>query len=196
AVLLIFGMLGVAVGAFQWTVNPWFVRAKQAAAEWLLARDIAWPLADNAPWWLLTNYKDTGDVFTWLDGALIVAYIALVALVLGGTIRVGIGIAARLARLDWRALALGLTPVAGVGLFLGLSMMTANDLRAEGLPLGWLGPARIALLTLGVAWSGWLGIRLIAASGGTATRRVGAASGYAIPLLAIGGAWVLTLFVW
>ncbi|HEX8964750.1 MAG TPA: 4Fe-4S binding protein, partial [Rhodocyclaceae bacterium] len=140
--------------------------------------------------------KDTGDVFTWLDGALIVAYIALVALVLGGAIRLGIGVAARLARLDWRALALGLTPLAGVGLFLGLSMMTANHLRAEGVPLGWVSPVRIGLLALGVVWSGWLGVRLIGTSNIPLTRRFAAAGSYALPLVAIGGAWVLTLFVW
>jgi polyferredoxin len=196
AVLLIFGMLGVAIGAFQWTVNPWFVRAKQAAAEWLIARDIGWPLADNAPWWLLTHYRDTGDVFTWLDGALIVAYIGVVALALGGLVRLGVGAAAKLARLDWRALALALTPIAGIGLFLGLSMMTANHLRAEGMPLGWLKPMREGLLTLGVAWSGWLGLRLIVAGGSGVARKLGAAAAYGLPLFCVAGAWVLTFFVW
>jgi polyferredoxin len=196
ATLLIFGMLGVAIGAFQWTINPWFVKAKQASAEWLLARDIAWPLDDGAPWWLLTHYADTGDVFTWLDGALIVGYIALVALALGGLIRLGVGAAARLTRLDWRALALALTPLAGVGLFLGLSMMTANHLRAEGVPLGWLAPARAALLTFGVAWSAWLGMRLIVAARAGTARMLGAAAAYGLPLFCAGGAWVLTFFVW
>ena len=47
ALLLMFGMLGVAIGAFQWTVSPWFVRGKQVAAGWLVDRDILWPLADS-----------------------------------------------------------------------------------------------------------------------------------------------------
>jgi hypothetical protein len=196
AILLIFGMLGVAVGAFQWTVNPWFVRAKQDAAEWLIARDVSWPLADNAPWWLLTNYKDTGDVFTWLDGALILGYIAFVALALGAAIRIALGVAAKFARLDWRSLALALVPLAGVGLFLGLSMMTANHLRAEGVALGWLAPMRAGLLALGVGWSAWLGARLIVANRPGPGRVASALLAYAVPLACIGGAWILTLFVW
>jgi hypothetical protein len=196
AVLLIFGMLGVAIGAFQWTVNPWFVRAKQAAAEWLISSDISWPFNDNAPWWLLTHYQDTGDVFTWLDGGLIVAYIAVVALALGGFVRLGVGAAAKLARLDWRALALALTPVAGIGLFLGLSMMTANDLRGEGVRLGWLGPTRGTLLAGGVLWSAWLGIRLIGAGSGRPARTLGAIACLALALVAIAACWVATLFVW
>lgn len=75
ALLLMFGMLGVAIGAFQWTISPWFVQLKQAAAEWLIDRDILWPLESGAPWWLLTNHPEAGDVFTWLDGAAILAWI-------------------------------------------------------------------------------------------------------------------------
>ncbi|MBI4983994.1 MAG: 4Fe-4S binding protein, partial [Rhodocyclales bacterium] len=102
ALLLIFGMLGVALGAFQWTVSPWFVAAKQTAATWLVERDILWPLADNAPWWLLTHQPAAGDVFTWLDGAAVLAYILAVAALLGGTVWLGTVAAARLARIDWR----------------------------------------------------------------------------------------------
>jgi hypothetical protein len=46
AVLLVFVMLGVAVGAFQWTISPLFVTLKQAAAEWLVAQD-AWGLLEG-----------------------------------------------------------------------------------------------------------------------------------------------------
>jgi hypothetical protein len=72
-------MLGVAIGAFQWTVSPWFVALRQRAAEWLVEREVFWPLESNAPWWLLTHYPEANDVFTWLDGALILAYIGGVA---------------------------------------------------------------------------------------------------------------------
>jgi hypothetical protein len=100
-------------------------------------------------------------VFTWLDGALILAYIGAVAAVLGGAVLAGLTFAARIAKIDWRALSLSLIPLAGIGLFLGLSMMTATHLRAEGAPLGWLPVARGALLAVGLLWSGWLGMRLL-----------------------------------
>ncbi|MBI5783030.1 MAG: 4Fe-4S binding protein, partial [Gammaproteobacteria bacterium] len=65
-ILLLFGVLGVALGAFQWSASPWFVALKQAIAAWLVAHDSYALLADNAPWWLLTHYPEANDVFTWL----------------------------------------------------------------------------------------------------------------------------------
>ncbi len=194
--LLIFGMLGVAVAAFQWTVSPWFVLAKQAAAEWLVDRDILWPLETNAPWWLLTHQPEAGDLFSWLDGAAVLAYIVAVAATLGGIVWLGTVIAARCARTDWRTLSLALVPLAGIGLFLGLSMMTATHLRAEGATLGWLAYARGALLAIGTAWSGWLGLQLIAAARPGIARGLLALAAWAIPLAAVTGTWVLVFYVW
>ncbi len=51
--LLLYGVIGLAMGAFQWTVSPWFVTLKQYLAEWLVEREIFWPLQADAPWWLL-----------------------------------------------------------------------------------------------------------------------------------------------
>ena len=196
ALLLVFGMLGVAIGAFQWTVSPWFVAARQAAAEWLVGHDLLWPLESGAPWWLLTHYPEANDVFTWLDGGLILAYIGAVALTVGGAVLAGLTFAARIGRIDWRALALSLIPLAGVGLFLGLSMMTATHLRAEGAPLGWLPLARGLLLAVGVAWSGWLGARLLFGHAPNPPRAMLALPFLVAPLAVVAAAWILVFYVW
>lgn len=208
AVLLLFGMLGVAIGAFQWTVSPWFVQGKQAAAEWLVAHDIFWPLAESPAWWLLTRYPEVGDVFSWLDGAAILVWIAACAFVLGGFSWLGVRLAARLAGVDWRRQALGLVPLAGIGLFLGLSMMSATHLRAEGIALGWLPALRGGLLALGIVWSAWLGWQLMRVGAGslcvpgiplrgqaTAARAL-AGLVWLLPLGAIGSTWILSFYVW
>jgi polyferredoxin len=150
ALLLCYGMLGFALGAFQWTMAPGFVRAKQWVATWLVEHDIFWPLADNAPWWVLTHYPQASDVFSWLDGAGIVAWLVASALLVGGCAHLATVLAARLARADWKVLALGLVPMAAANLFLGLSMLTLTQLRSEGIEFGWLPQARAALLLL--AW--------------------------------------------
>jgi hypothetical protein len=194
--LLIFGILGVAIGAFQWTVNPWFVRLRQAAAEWLINRDILWPLADSPAWWLLTAYPEANDVFSWLDGIAILGYIGAVTLVLGGGVFLAVRVAARLAGAEWRRLALGLVPLGGIGLFLGLSMMTVSQLRTEGIVLPWLGALRGVLLAAGLLWSAWLGLRLLhRASPGNARRGV-AYLVWLAGLAAVGATWVLVFYVW
>ncbi|MBS0509052.1 MAG: 4Fe-4S binding protein [Proteobacteria bacterium] len=194
--LLLYGVLGVAMGAFQWTVSPWFVRAKQAAAEWLVAREIFWPLDTGAPWWLLTQYPDNGDAFTWLDGAAVLAYIGCVALLLGSWLAITSHAAGRLARTDWRALALALVPLAGMGLFLGLSMMTVSHLRAEGVALSWLPWARALLLALGSLWSWSLGTRLLLRARAPAWRLAMALAAWTLAVASVSGTWVLVFYVW
>ncbi|WP_374352252.1 4Fe-4S binding protein [Chitinimonas sp.] len=161
--LVVYGLLGVAIGAFQWTASPWFISSKQAAAEWLVNHEIFWPLADNAPWWLLTHYAERNDVFTWLDGAMIIAYICTIAMLLGSWVLLWLALAARLQGGNWRAntirLAYTLTPLAGIGVILGLSALTVTLLKAEGISFTWLTPARFTLLGLASTWSLWLAYR-------------------------------------
>ena len=111
--------------------------------------------------------------------------------------------AAKLAGLEWRRLALGLVPLAGIGLFLGLSMMSATHLRAEGIALDWLTPLRAALLAVALGWSAWLGWQLVKVPNGTHRAGAGATAARAIamllwllPLAAVGASWWLTFFVW
>ena len=197
-ILLLFGVLGVALGAFQWSASPWLVALKQSIATWLVAHDSYALLADNAPWWLLTHYPEANDVFTWLDGLLVLFYIGTVALVTGGWLLMSLWVAEKfLGRTGerWR-LAYALIPLAGTGAFLGLSMLTVTLLRAEGLVLAWVSPARAALLVAAVMWSAWLAWRMLVKTGAPGRRRglafAGVLAGMGLPA----GMWFIQFFVW
>lgn len=164
--LLLYGVIGLAMGAFQWTVSPWFISLKQAMAEWLVARDIFWPLEANAPWWLLTHYPQLNDAFTWLDGLAISLYLLASSVLLGGGLQLLIHLSSRLAGQTpafARQLMLCLIPLGAAGLFLGLSATTVKLLRYEGLALLWVQPSRAALLGAAISWCLWLSWRVCTA---------------------------------
>lgn len=200
--LLAYGLLGVAIGAFQWSASPWFVDLKQRLAAWLVERDALTLLQDNAPWWLLTHYPEAHDTFSWLDGLLILLYIGAVAVVLGTWVLASVYASGRLLRLPPGVarlyLAYGLTPLAGIGVCLGLSMVTLTMLKASGVNTAWAGSAHVALLALGVAWSGWLLWRMTAgtASQTRPTRRAFAWGAASSGMVAVVAAWSVLFFIW
>jgi polyferredoxin len=167
AVLIVFGMIGLAMGAFEWSALSPFVALRTSAASIVIDHGPEWLLADNAPWWLLTNYPQAHDVFTWLDGGLIGGWIVATALVVGGWVSLWLAVAARPLGGSWRdnavALAYALIPLAGLGLFVGLSGLTATLAHGEGIRLSWLPTARALLLCAGAAWSIWLADRQVSA---------------------------------
>lgn len=162
--LILYGLLGIAIGAFHWTVSTWFVDLKQFFAGWLIDHNILWPLDTNAPWFLFTHYPEQNDVFSWLDGTMVVGYILATALVYGTTllalIAMGARMLGRLSATRVHHLTLALIPIAGVGVFLGLSATTVSLLRAEHVALWWVADLRIALLAIANVWSAWLAWRV------------------------------------
>ena len=154
-VLILFGLMGVAFGAFDWPTSPWFVALKQSLAEWLLDHGMSWPLEMTAPWWLLTNYPSKNDALTLLDGGVLVGYILAMAIAMGAALSASLALwTIASGRWSWRQfhhLAQSLIPLAGCGVFLGLSGLTVSLLRSEGLPVQWVGWLRIVLLA-GAAW--------------------------------------------
>jgi hypothetical protein len=194
--LLLYGMLGVALGAFQWSGSPWFVAIKQTVAMWLANADIWWPFATNAPWWLLTHHEGANDVFSWLDGALIVTYIGVIGVVVGGTLHLLCHAAARCLGTDWSAQRLAgvYTPMAATSLVIGLTMTSFSLLAAEGLPLGWLDGARLLALAAGSLWSALLIVRLMQQASGR--QRHIAALLLMAGTLPVGLLWCIQWFAW
>jgi len=197
--LLLFGMLGVATGAFQWSASPWFVQMKQGIAEWLIERDVLWMLDDNAPWWLLTHYPQTNDVFSWLDGAGILLYIGAMALGIGGLMLAGLWLAGRILKeeqsIPWR-LGYALTPLAGLSIFLGLSSLTLGMLKAEHIPLVGVAELRAGLLALAYVWSAWLFWRLLAQYKVARWQQLSAWTVVMAGAAPVGLSWITMFYIW
>jgi polyferredoxin len=213
--LIVFGLMGLAVGAFLWSASPWYVTIKQTIATWLVDRDIYWPLADNAPWFILTHYPQVNDSFSWLDGAVILMFIAAAAVLVGGSIFIGLWLADRVLPALMRPgvrdaggsllrsplegvhkLAQGLIPAAGAGVFLGLSATTLTLLQHEGVSTGWANPVRFSLLTLALAWSLRFQWRLAGLRTPSVWRRSMAVAFVAAGLAPFVWSWVLSFVRW
>ena len=95
SLLIVFGLMGIAIGAFHWSVSPWFVALKQALAGWLVDRNVLWPLRLQPPWWVLTDYPSANDQMTFLDGGVLLAYIVATAIAIGAWVSLCLWLAAR-----------------------------------------------------------------------------------------------------
>ncbi|MCK7548192.1 4Fe-4S binding protein [Marinobacter koreensis] len=199
-ILITFGLCGIAVGAFHWSASPWFVELKQSLAVWLIGHDWMWPLQAHTPWWIFTNYPDQNDVFNLLDGSLLLAYIAGTGLVMGTALSALLAASQRaLSGFNARALyhlSHALIPLAGVGVFLGLSAVTVSMLRAEQVPLFWVGPTRAFLLAAASAWALKLFWQITGHYTASAGRRLFATTLGAGAVTVIAAAWWLLFWGW
>ncbi|WP_225721134.1 4Fe-4S binding protein [Candidatus Vallotiella sp. (ex Adelges kitamiensis)] len=204
--LILYGLLGIANGAFHWSVSPLFVSVKQLLAEYLIDHDIFWPLETNAPWFIFTHYPKQNDVFSWLDGSLVIGYIVTTGL-LYGTILLACVACSNLLLGRWSALRLhhltqALIPIAGVSVFLGLSATTVSLLRADHLLLlvdlikklwfVFLAIANIASLYLAIK----IVMRYIRCISAGILRGIGALLCFILALAIADSAWWLMLSRW
>ena len=184
SVLIVFGVMGIASGAFHWSVSPWFVALKQAVAGWLADHRVLWPLSLQPPWWILTDYPALNDQMTFLDGATLLAYIGATALAIGVPVSFCLWLAARsLGRRPGPRIhhfAQSLIPIAGCGVFLGLSAITVTMLRAEGFALGFIGPLRALSLGGTAFWTIVLGWKIAGLTDAPILRRCAATLSIAV----------------
>ena len=160
AFTLIFGLLGVCTAAVNWAESKWFLALKT-----LLLNSFMAPMENHvAPWWLLANHPNELKVYTLLDGLGILFYILGGGALLGIAILAPIWLAVRIAAnpmLSWQRLALALIPIAGVGIFLGLSSYTLTYLQHDGVNMAWAAYIQAGLLAIGSVFSIWLGAKMI-----------------------------------
>ncbi|MBK6294909.1 MAG: 4Fe-4S binding protein [Rhodoferax sp.] len=195
ALTLLVGVMGIATTAFMWSSSKRLLAIKTTLANWLIEHDYTALLQDNAPWWLLTHYPQSNDVFTWLDGLCILAFIVVGGGALGLALWLLLWLAARVLdspAVTWQRLSLALVPMAGVGVFLGLSMLTLGHLKAEGVSLAWVPAARVVLLALGGSFSAYLITRLC--STGRSLRATGGLLLAWSPLVLMEWVWIRALF--
>lgn len=243
--LITFGLMGLAAGAFEWTLSPLYVTAKQGLAEWLVRHDLMWPLTAHLPWWILTNYPDQNDMLTPLDGGLMIAYVLATAMVTGAATCACLAVAARVLaplhfgafdgarseqperRIDQNALrtgarshqlvtanrsefapdrqswsnrfhhlAQGLIPIAGCGVFLGLSAITVTQLRAENLGLYWVNDARAILVAGACVWSLWLIWSIAGRYTVSLLRRLACLAAGALAIACGAVHWIMLFWIW
>jgi polyferredoxin len=198
--LIIFGLMGVAIGAFHWSVSPWFIALKQALAGWLVDHNVVWPLKLQPPWWILTDYPSVNDQMNFLDGCVLLAYIVATAAVIGAAISFCLWLAARslgpAPSPRFHHFAQSLIPIAGCGVFLGLSAITVTMLRAEGFELGFVGPLRAALLGAAAIWSVVLAWKIAGLSASHILRRFAATFFAALAASTGLASWAVYFWVW
>jgi hypothetical protein len=191
---------------------------KQASATWLVDHNIYWPLAQNAPWFILTHYPEVNDSFSWLDGAGILLFIFGATVVVGGPLyialwladcllpgvrsesqrkkRVGPAWIGKFGRPGVHRLAQGLIPAAGAGVFLGLSATTLTLLKNEGMPVYWATSVRFVVMGLALAWSLRLVWRIIGKRRAYKGAQLAATFVVTLGLLPFCAAWYMFFAVW
>lgn len=196
--LLLFGMIGVAIGAFTWTVSPWFVTFKQAIAEWLVAHDIYWPLNPTAPWWILTNHPANNDSFNWVDGFCVASYILGSGLLFGTFLTLILWAIATIMRSQtlFHHLAQAFLPLAAAGLFLGLTATTIKLLMYDGITFWWLSDARAFILFITTVWSLYLAARILQRTPQSTPRKLVSFVLFAFSCVPIVYAWWLMFWGW
>lgn len=160
AATLIFGVIGVCTAAMTWHGSALFAFVKSALFR--LGFNSLEKYA--APWWLLANYPEENKIFTLLDGLSILLYILGGGAMLGLIILMTVWLAANitdLPELSWQRLSLAMIPIAGAGIFLGLSSYTITHLQQAGFVLAWAPYFQAGLLTFGSLFSLWFGGKLI-----------------------------------
>jgi polyferredoxin len=199
-VLIVFGLMGIALGAFQWTASPWFIAAKQFCAERLPDAGWRWPVETRAPWWILTNYPERNDVLTLLDGALLVGYISAAGITVGAVVAACLAAATRCLG-PWRSahfhhLAQALIPLAAAGVFLGLSTLTVGQLAMDGLTIPLVRELRALILLSATLWTILLFWKVSGRYASGLTRRIPATLLMAPALALVDCGWFLLFWGW
>jgi hypothetical protein len=193
---------GIALGGFLWSGLTLWQDARQLLGEIAIDNGWLW-MVEPGPSWLMSVYPERNEVLLWLDFSLIVAFIvavmALYALVLSATTSAAAWLAGRMGGdggFSTRFTELGyqIAPVAMVSLVIGLGYALFEPLRHTPLGTQGIAAAKVALFSLGLGWSLWLGWRILARQGVPAGRALLPLLPGFLGSLVVGLGWWLAIF--
>jgi polyferredoxin len=201
SIIIIFGLCGFAMSAFQWPNSFWLIHIREIVESWFLAHNIMWVFGTNPPWWLLTNYPEHNDVFTWIFGFELLIYIIVIGLLLGSIstilIALSVRVSGELNKQHFNYLSQSLIPLGACCVFIGLVANTINILeKYADMGFTWTTVARFTLLTLATIWSLYLAFRFIRKLTKSYLRRTISLLLMILTFAVIDYSWVLVLHVW
>ncbi|MEO8408009.1 MAG: 4Fe-4S binding protein, partial [Oxalobacteraceae bacterium] len=127
-------------------------------------------------------------------------YILGMGVLMGCALSAIIGLASRLLG-PWQHqrfyhLCQALIPLAGCGVFLGLSALTVNLLKNDGVPVFWVSDLRLMLLIGASLWSLWLAAGITRQYPSAASRRWAALGAFGLALALVDANWILMFWIW
>ena len=201
SLLIIFGLCGIALAAFQWTNSFWFQHFRDVIDSWFLVHNIMWVFNTDAPWWIFTNYPERGDVFSWIYGTEVVAYIVLVGIGMGiiSTTLISLSalITGRLTMGRFNHLCQSFIPLGGCSVFIGLLANTTTILQKyANLGFFWVDHLKDALLIGATLWSMYLAFKIIKQYTSSALRQIISLAFILLNFSIINYSWILVLHIW
>jgi hypothetical protein len=201
SLLIVFGLCGLALAAFQWSNSFWFSHFQEVVDSWFLAHQITGVFNTNAPWWIFTNYPERGDVFSWAYGGEVVFYILSIGLGIGSLLTTLIMAATKITGsftlTRFNHLTQSLIPLGGMTVFIGLFANTVNLLQKyANLGFIWINDLKLTLLALAAIGSFFLAYKIIKNQTLSTIRRILGLSIMTLNFLIIYYFWILMLTVW
>lgn len=131
---------------------------------------------------------------------MVVGYIVGTGVLMGGALTLLMAWATR-ALGPWESrrfhhLCQALIPLAGCGVFLGLSALTVSLLKNEGLPVFWAGHVRMGFLLGANLWSAWLALEICRQYSAVLRQRVHCLLAFGAALAVVDYSWALILWIW
>jgi len=193
---------GVALGAFLWLVLPQYQNVRQAVADIAIDHGWDWLLQVGSPW-LVSVHPERAEVFLWLDFIMIVGFMLCCMLVLTILLGAMTGAAAWLSakvggkggfRQRFTELGYLYAPVSMVSLILGLGNLLFDPIKETPLGMHGVQSVKGALFVAGMAWSIWLGDRILSNQSVRAAQRWLPLLPGLVGCMAIGVCWWPAIF--
>lgn len=201
SLLIIFGLCGIALAAFQWTNSFWFEHYRDVIDSWFLSHQITNVFNTNVPWWIFTHYPERGDMFSWIYGCEVIAYILLVGLLMGMTLSVLISLSVKIigkfTLAKFNHLSQSLIPLGGCSIFIGLFGNTMSILQKYA-NFGFINinHFKYTVLFFATFWSVFLALKIIASYTHSLLRQISSLIIMLISFSAINYSWILMLSIW